>query len=88
MVEDLIAMQLIPTSSRESVLGFLTSLRQHAKEFRSRSARHKALFGGGYHLVSCEVFTDVRIAFDKVDIVDVSWLRLNWASADLYLWLR
>ena len=72
LADDLVAMQLIPASSRDVVVRFLTTLRPHAKDLMARSARQQATIGGGYHLQSSSVFTDFRAAFDRFDVTDVN----------------
>jgi hypothetical protein len=69
--DDLIQMQVIPPTSRDVLLKFLTILRQHQAEFSNRTIRQRTVSGGGFHLASCSVFTDYRVAFDKFEIDDV-----------------
>jgi len=71
VADDLIEMQVIPPTSRDVLLKLLTSLRQHQTEFANRNTRQQTISGGGYHLGSCSVFTDYRVAFDKFDVNDV-----------------
>lgn len=73
VVEDLIQMQVIPATGRETLLKFLTTIRQQRNELTKRLARQGAIFGGGYHLGDCSVFTDYRVAFDRFDRNDVNW---------------
>jgi hypothetical protein len=72
IVDDLIQMQVIPPTGRDALLKFLTVIRQQRNELTKRLARQVAVFGGGYHLGDCSVFTDYRVAFDRIDPNDVN----------------